>query len=160
MATPRKYATVPPSAFPERDWTPGQVRAYITHVLVTKHELSPQEAKEIAEKWKIGRGWNFLEASSTMYANVFGDDVGPFLYQTVVNEEKVMWKKTRSAQAYYSTLCYSLLGFTFSTSTTATGFVALAMFFCQNDAMGPGSQNDGTAYGDERNSVADCGTAT
>ncbi|KAJ6787287.1 hypothetical protein PWT90_01708 [Aphanocladium album] len=101
MATPAKYATVTPSAFPEKDWTPSQVRAYITHILVTKHDLEPQAAKDTAAKWSMGRGWDFVEADWNRFKKVFGDDVGPYMYRTVREEQKAAWEKSPDAPTYY-----------------------------------------------------------
>ncbi len=62
--------------------------------------MPPEEARDAAKKWTLGRGRDFLEAGARWYADVFGDDVAPYLYTTIGEEEGRMWKRIHAATIY------------------------------------------------------------
>ncbi|KAL2858959.1 hypothetical protein BJX68DRAFT_144388 [Aspergillus pseudodeflectus] len=59
------------------------VRTYITQTLITTHAVTPDVAELLAEKWDIGRGHEFRQASLGHLQRVFGDNVGLCLYHAV-----------------------------------------------------------------------------
>lgn len=76
----------PITKVPRPEATTGEVRAYLLHILTTKHDVAPDEAKEIAARWKLGRGWDLRNLSKRRYGETFGDDIGPFFIKTVDND--------------------------------------------------------------------------
>ena len=66
--------------------TPNEVRAYLVHILITKHDATPDFAQEAAARWKLGRGWDLLESPEQRYREILGDDVGPHLLKTIRSE--------------------------------------------------------------------------
>lgn len=86
--------------FPQDDWSPKQIRRYIKHILVTKHDMDPLAADEAAEKWKMGRGRDLLSWDRHSFQKTFSDEVGPHLYRTVYEEEYSHWKTSKEGLAY------------------------------------------------------------
>lgn len=87
--------------FPSASAGPKEVRAYIAHLLKTKHDVDDDLAAELANRWPMGRGGDFRDASWQQFNKVFGEAVGPFLYRTVRNEESEEWKHTTVGIAHY-----------------------------------------------------------
>ena len=73
-------------SFPPADAGPKQVRAYVVQLLTTQHDADLDFAETTADLWKLGRGVDFRSAANIgtdlRFRHVFGDSVGPFLYNT------------------------------------------------------------------------------
>jgi AraC-like DNA-binding protein len=59
------------------------VREYIRQTLITTHSVPANIAEQLSEKWDIGRGYEFRQASLGHLQRVFGDNVGLCLYHAV-----------------------------------------------------------------------------
>jgi hypothetical protein len=70
---------------------PNAVRAYIRHILITKHDATPQFAEEIAEQWHLGRLRDLYDASAGSLIKRFGPDVGPHIFRSVREDIWVDW---------------------------------------------------------------------
>lgn len=73
-------------SFPPPDAGPKQVRAYVVQLLTTQHDVDLDFAETTADLWQLGRGVDFRSAANIgtdlRFRDVFGDSVGPFLYNT------------------------------------------------------------------------------
>lgn len=99
-ATAVAYAEAAMAEFPQDDWSPKQIRRYVGHILVTKHDMGSLATDEAAEKWKMGRGRDLLLWDRDSFQKTFGHDVGPHLYRTVYDEEYAHWKMSKEGPAY------------------------------------------------------------
>ncbi|KAL3450060.1 hypothetical protein BJX65DRAFT_305522 [Aspergillus insuetus] len=74
MSTP----LLPPPSAPA-----STVRTYITQTLITTHSIPRAVSEHLAEKWDIGRGYEFRHASRDHLQRVFGDNAGLCLYHAI-----------------------------------------------------------------------------
>lgn len=97
--TPNETASVAVEevVVPLRNASASDVRAYIVHLLVTKHGVISEAAHAVAAKWMLGRGFDFLEASSEEFDDIFGRDLGRHIYRSTVHDELLRWH-TRQIQ--------------------------------------------------------------
>lgn len=86
--------------FPQ-DGRPKQVRAYLAEVLIEKHDVAPEDAHSTADLWKLGRGSDLYNCSKQDFAQIFGKDVGPFLYTSVGEDKYADWRASRSGIINY-----------------------------------------------------------
>ncbi|KNG89925.1 hypothetical protein ANOM_001715 [Aspergillus nomiae NRRL 13137] len=70
-------------AFPPASAGPNAVRAYLSDILVAKHDATADFANEVASRWQLGRPNDLRHASTGTFERVFGKDVGNFLYRSV-----------------------------------------------------------------------------
>jgi hypothetical protein len=63
-------------AFPPASAGPNAVRAYISDVLITKHDTTSDFAQEAASHSQLGRPNDLHHASAKYFRGVFGDDIG------------------------------------------------------------------------------------
>lgn len=89
--------------FPDKSASPNQIRSFLAQLLVTKHDMSADEAQAVAESWKMGRGSHFLEANYDTFKRVFGEAIGPYLYRTVWDMDDELWRQTTAATVYNGT---------------------------------------------------------
>lgn len=97
-----EYPTVP---FPEKNWTPKQVRQYIAFLLETKHDVDKRVAEEIATCWALGRGSDLLKSSESdlglvfhagkhLLAAEYGRHIGQILYNSLWDDEYERWERS------------------------------------------------------------------
>lgn len=79
---------------PSRSSSASEVRAYIVHLLVNKHGVTSEVAHTAACKWTLGRGYDFLDASSRDFDGIFGTDLGPHLYKSTAEDEWIRWNSS------------------------------------------------------------------
>ena len=85
------------STFPPDDAGPRLIRQYLYDHLISKHDTSPNVAKEISDKWQIGRGIDFREIVAQKHTvpdrflGVFGSGIGPFLRRSVQEDLMELW---------------------------------------------------------------------
>ncbi|CEJ86505.1 hypothetical protein VHEMI04125 [[Torrubiella] hemipterigena] len=98
MTAPPKYTKVASedpseqeSGIPIRSSSPSDVRAYIVHLLVNQHGVTSEAAHAVANKWTLGRGFDFLEASSKDFKEIFGTDLGRHIYRSTAHDEWLRW---------------------------------------------------------------------
>lgn len=88
---------MPLSLFPPDDAGPRLIRQYLFDHLKSKHDTSPNVAKEISDKWRIGRGIDFRETVVSMqtipdkFSGVFGPGIGPVLQRSVQEDLMEVW---------------------------------------------------------------------
>lgn len=95
---------------------PTQVRAYIADILKTKHEASSELAEQIAGKWQFGRSIDLRESSLHYFRELFGADMGTFLFRSVQEDVMNEWKTStagifsfRMFLIVHSCVVYSLI---------------------------------------------------
>lgn len=76
---------------PIRTASANEVREYITDLLANKHNTTVEIAVEVASKWKLGRGYDFLDASSDEFNKMFGKEFGNCLYKSTAEDEWIRW---------------------------------------------------------------------
>lgn len=69
----------------------NEVRAYIFHLLANKHNTTTTIAHEVANKWTLGRGYDFLDASANEFSEIFDAEFGNHLYKSAAEDEWVQW---------------------------------------------------------------------
>ncbi|KAE8343259.1 hypothetical protein BDV24DRAFT_129449 [Aspergillus arachidicola] len=77
--------------FPPASAGPNAVRDYISDILVAKHDTTADFAKEVANRWQLGRPNDLRHASTGTFERVFGKDIGHFLYRTVQEDIREQW---------------------------------------------------------------------
>lgn len=83
MANELKQTDKPTRKVPPPEASPAEVRAYLFDILINAHDATPDFAREAADRWKLGRGWDLRDLSAERYGLTLGDDVGPYLLKTV-----------------------------------------------------------------------------
>merc|ERR1711939_56540 len=58
-----------------------EVRHFIIHVLVSRRQLSLDDARRVATRWTVGSGLELRTYSPSMYLEVFGSEHGWILYK-------------------------------------------------------------------------------
>jgi hypothetical protein len=71
MATPQ---------IPDRDASPTSVRNWFVTILTDLHSVSESEARDIASKWKYGRGSELLYYDVDTFRVIFGGEAGTLLF--------------------------------------------------------------------------------
>lgn len=71
---------------------PNAVRAYLSDILIHKHDLPAEPAQSTAALWQLGRGDDLRTANSTDFIRIFGDPDGWFLYRSVVEDLYAEWR--------------------------------------------------------------------
>lgn len=69
---------------------PSDVRAYITDILISKHDAALGVAQQIANQWQLGRPNDLRHAGVNIFREVCGK-VGTFLYRTVQEDMQAEW---------------------------------------------------------------------
>ncbi|CEJ82117.1 hypothetical protein VHEMI02204 [[Torrubiella] hemipterigena] len=70
----------PPFSPPGKLDSPSVIRSYIINILHGKHELSIEQAEDIASKWQTGLGYEFLAMDLDKYKGIFGTEFGERLF--------------------------------------------------------------------------------
>ena len=70
---------------------PNAVRSYITNILTTKYDTTPEFAEDVASNRKLGRVHNFLHASPATFDRVFGAETGAVLFETTREDMLADW---------------------------------------------------------------------
>lgn len=65
---------------------PNAVRAYLTSILISKHDAAPERAQQIAGLWELGCPNDLRHASLERFKELFGKEVGTILFRTVQEE--------------------------------------------------------------------------
>ncbi|KAJ5189518.1 hypothetical protein N7491_005847 [Penicillium cf. griseofulvum] len=92
--------------YPSKNAGPGEIRSYLTTVMITKHELSPSHASSIAIAWTFGREHDLSEKTQADFRSLF-EPIGPYLYNSVSEDMAAAWRCT-SAGSLNLLLLYSL----------------------------------------------------
>ena len=74
----RQISTPPPEASPEH------IRAYLSHLLITKRKLPEDYVRPIVANWKLGSGQELRSYSPAMYLRIFGYEDGWIIYREVM----------------------------------------------------------------------------
>lgn len=83
MTSPSKtpeHASSPAIPVPTPSATPSEVQTYFTSLLSTLHSVTANEAREIASKWKLGRGQEMSSFDVDTYRQIFGWEAGTVLF--------------------------------------------------------------------------------
>ncbi|OJJ37974.1 hypothetical protein ASPWEDRAFT_739269 [Aspergillus wentii DTO 134E9] len=81
---------------------PAEVRKYLIHLLMTKHDVAKEAAEEIASHWDIARGSDLREAYQYQFQQIFGDGYGYYMYKSVQED---IWSDTYRAVGHF--ICYT-----------------------------------------------------
>jgi hypothetical protein len=73
----KSMATPPP---PERDASPSNVRSWFVTILTDLYGVSENEVREIASKWKYGRGSELNYYDVDTFRLIFGSEAGTLLF--------------------------------------------------------------------------------
>ncbi|KAJ5820457.1 hypothetical protein N7474_006048 [Penicillium riverlandense] len=85
---------------PSPDDGPSKVRAYLLDLLIQEHEAPPELAQTSADKWVLGHGSDLRRTSREGFSQLFGQSVGPYLYQSIKRDVEAerrsspTWKRT------------------------------------------------------------------
>lgn len=71
---------------PHPEASPREIREYLVHSLINKHDVPPDSAQEMAGRWKHGRGWDLREMRDAPFRELFGEEVAPYLRRTINQE--------------------------------------------------------------------------
>ncbi|OGM46218.1 hypothetical protein ABOM_004908 [Aspergillus bombycis] len=118
-------------AFPPASAGPNAVRAYISDILVAKHDVTADFANEVASRWQLGRPNDLRHASTRTFERVFGKDVGHFLYRSVQEDIREQWySSTAGVFSSWVLVCSVVLSMFFliqaaRASVSSTGAAAL-----------------------------------
>lgn len=82
---------------------PNEVRAYLTRILVSKHDATPDIAQQIANKWGLGRPGDLRLASERYFDRVFGSEIGTFIFRTVQEDIQAEWYASVPGMLTYCT---------------------------------------------------------
>ncbi|KAE8140218.1 hypothetical protein BDV38DRAFT_240226 [Aspergillus pseudotamarii] len=100
-------------AFPPASAGPNAVRAYISDILVSKHDATVDFAKEVASRWQLGRPNDLRHASAWTFEHVFGKDIGRFLYRTVQEDIREQWYSSTAGVLNSWLLVFSIVSSAF-----------------------------------------------
>jgi hypothetical protein len=87
MATPQP---------PERDASPSNVRSWFVVILTDLHGVPENEAREIASKWKYGRGSELNYYDVDTFRLIFGSEAGTLLFGHARRELRTMRRSPSS----------------------------------------------------------------
>ncbi|PYI11938.1 hypothetical protein BO78DRAFT_392628 [Aspergillus sclerotiicarbonarius CBS 121057] len=83
--------------FPPDTAGPDAVRAYITRVLIRKHDASSELAEKLATCWQLGRVSELRAASLKHLQSDFGNDAGLCLHRAIREDIIEDWQETPTA---------------------------------------------------------------
>lgn len=86
---------------PDRAATPKQVRAYLTQALIAKHDVPPDQAKELASRWEYGRGSDLHNARVPFLKEILGDSLGPYFMGTLQDDLFREWRQSTPIIAFH-----------------------------------------------------------
>ncbi|KAM3429978.1 hypothetical protein MY4824_007961 [Beauveria thailandica] len=84
---------------PDRSATPKRVREYLAQTLTAKHDVPPDQATELALRWKYGRGSDLRDKGSDM-TSLFGTILGRSLFNSVREDEYLEWRQSIAGVLY------------------------------------------------------------
>lgn len=70
----------PKQTYRYRNASPAEVRTFFFQVLTLYHDVSHDEAKAVAAKWKYGRGSELQLYDMATYHGIFGPEAGSLLH--------------------------------------------------------------------------------
>lgn len=88
MAPPT--TTIP--QLPPRSAGPNAVRAYLTQILISKHDTTSEFAHKTANLWHLGRGAELRDSPPKVFRKLFGDYTGWVIYRIVYEDKLQEWK--------------------------------------------------------------------
>jgi hypothetical protein len=78
--------------FPSPTASPTEVSNFLYHLLMSTKALSSEkQARDVADRWKLGTGQELQTYSAAMYSSIFGKDEGWITYREVklaISKEK------------------------------------------------------------------------
>ena len=80
---------------------PRAVREYLDSLLILKHDLTPEAAHNITDRWQVGLLRDLRSANSTDFMNIFGKPVGLYLYRSFEDELYTAWRSSISGTINY-----------------------------------------------------------
>ncbi|RJE24994.1 hypothetical protein PHISCL_02645 [Aspergillus sclerotialis] len=83
---------------------PEQVRNYLSHLLIHKHDVAPGSARSIADQWQLGRGCDFRGANMTDFIHIFGEPAGRYIYRSVTEDLYAEWRASIAGILNYGML--------------------------------------------------------
>lgn len=83
---------------------PNEVRAYITQILISKHDAALDVAQQIANQWQFGRPNDLRRAGMKLFNQVFGTEVGTSLFRTVQEDIEAEWRGSTAGLVNYCML--------------------------------------------------------
>lgn len=81
--------------------TPNEVRKYLELTLISKHDASPAQAKDIASRWGFGRGYDLRVTGLAQFEELFGKDVGSYLHRSIYQQRVEDWQASFNGHYYY-----------------------------------------------------------
>lgn len=93
---------------------PKQVRAYLANILIHKHDVSPEAAEIMVNRWQLGLGRDLRQATENDFVKLFGKTVGLYLYRSVEDDLYAAWRSsTEGTINYYAlgTACVAAIFF-------------------------------------------------
>ncbi|KAJ5808609.1 hypothetical protein N7474_009878 [Penicillium riverlandense] len=88
------------AVLPSPDAGPSKVRSYLLDLLLQEHEAPSKLAQTSADKWVLGHGRDLRRQSREQFSQLFGESVGPYVYQSVRRDVEAErrsspeWKRT------------------------------------------------------------------
>lgn len=120
------------TVLPEGEASAEEVRQYIYGNLVTNHNTTEEYAQQVASQWRLGRGWSLHSMSKSRFVQLFGDDIGPYLFTDVnaeINHKRARqtakWKKKHGED--YIGECSSLLPWTCTNSDVVLTTISVGL---------------------------------
>ena len=83
---------------------PREVRAYLANILIQKHDVNPEAAESMIDRWQLGRGRDLRQANSIDFVNLFGKQVGWYLYRSFQEDLNAEWRSSTSGIITYYAL--------------------------------------------------------
>ena len=83
-------------AIPSESATPEEVRMYITELLIDDYFTPPNEAKQHASKWEIGRCSQLFLNTEETQRRIFGENVGLCIHRALQQRMRALWEKESS----------------------------------------------------------------
>jgi hypothetical protein len=95
MSKPSTLSNPSPNTLhlPPSSATPTEIQHFLTHLLLTRHNLPQNQADQIASRWTLGSGRELYTYSPAVYINVFGPEEGWVIYKEV---QILLWEEERS----------------------------------------------------------------
>lgn len=69
---------------PAPEASPEQIRAYLSHLLMTKRKLPEDYVRPVVARWQLGSGQELRSYSPAMYLRIFGHEDGWIIYREVM----------------------------------------------------------------------------
>ncbi|KAJ2979362.1 hypothetical protein NQ176_g3301 [Zarea fungicola] len=96
MSNEFKQTDNPTRKVPPPEASPAEVRAYLVDILINAHDATPDFAREAADRWKLGRGWDLRDL-----------DLGRHMANETAAAERAAWEEwwaSSNPRAHYSSI--------------------------------------------------------